>query len=241
MSGQLGLRMPAPMRGFVVAVVGAESTGKSTLARALDDVFAAEGRHTAVIDETLRSFCDAAGRTPRVDEQVGIAAQQTARIETAAARHELVIADTTALMTAVYSDLIFEDHGLYPDALEAQQRVDLTLVMALDLPWEADGLQRDGPHVQAPVDQRLRAALHRAGVPYQVIAGRGAVRVERAIDAVRRAWQQRAALPSTPVPRATTWRHVCGRCGDPGCERHLFTTRQAACECSEGATPDPRG
>lgn len=229
-----------PAQAFVVALLGAESTGKSTLAQALAGVFVAEGHPCMAVDETLRSFCDALGRTPRVDEQQDIAAAQTARIEAAAAAHALVFADTTALMTAVYSDLIFDDHTLYPSALEAQRRVDLTLVMALDLPWEADGLQRDGPQVQAPVDQRVRAALHRAGLPYQVIAGRGEARLARAVDTVRRALVRRTTSTLNPAePRARPWRHVCGRCGDPGCERHLFTALQGAAVSSGGVAADP--
>ena len=69
-------------------------------------------------------------------------------------------ADTTALMIAVYSDLVFADTGLYDDALAAQRRVDLTLVTALDLPWLADGLMRDGAHVRERGAQ-LRVDDHR--------------------------------------------------------------------------------
>ena len=38
-------------------------------------------------------------------------------------------------------------------------RFDLTLVCSPDgLPWQPDGIQRDGPQVRAPVDARVRAA-----------------------------------------------------------------------------------
>ena len=70
-----------------------------------------------------------------------------------------VLADTTPLMTAVYSDLLFQDTRLYADAARHQQGYALTLLTGLDLPWVADGLQRDGPQVREPVDARLRQAL----------------------------------------------------------------------------------
>src|SRR5262245_22939885 len=98
--------------GAVIAVVGAESTGKSTLARALSDAWRTPGRRVALVDEALREFCDRAGRTPRADEQAAIANQQTQRIAAAARDHELVVADTTALMVAIYSQHLFHDPSL---------------------------------------------------------------------------------------------------------------------------------
>ncbi|MCE9661442.1 MAG: ATP-binding protein [Burkholderiales bacterium] len=177
---------------FVVSLLGAESTGKTTLAGELGLALANRGRGVAVVGEALREFCDRHGRTPRQDEQSGLAAEQTRRIDEAAGAAQIVIADTTALMIAVYSDIVFGDTGLYAAAEADQRRCDLTLVTALDLPWLADGLQRDGPHVRGPVDDRVRAALARSGVAFETIAGRGPTRLEAALAAIDRAEAARA-------------------------------------------------
>ena len=137
-----------------------------------------------MVGEALREFCDRHSRTPRRDEQETIAAAQTARIEAAAERAEIVVADTTALMIAVYSELVFGDASLYESALAAQRRVDLTLVTALDLPWQADGLQRDGAHVREPVDALLRAALAAGSIACATISGIGARRLDAALEAI---------------------------------------------------------
>ena len=178
-------------RAFVVAVLGAESTGKTTLATALGRTLGARGLRVGVVPEVLREFCDREGRTPRQDEQAGIAAAQTGRIDDAAASAEVVVADTTALMVAVYSDLLFGDAGLYAAAEAAQRRCDLTLLTALDLPWQADGFIRDGAHVRVPVDQRVRTALERAGVSFETISGSGDARLESALAVVDRALRAR--------------------------------------------------
>ncbi|MBS0446244.1 MAG: AAA family ATPase [Proteobacteria bacterium] len=206
-------------RGFVVALLGAESTGKTTLSIALRDALVAQRRDAVQIGEYLREFCDRHGRTPRQDEQAGIAAEQTGRIAAAAAAHEIVVADTTALMIAVYSDQVFGDFGLYASAEADHRRADLTLLTALDLPWQADVL-RDGPHVREPVDAKVRAALTRAGCAYAVVAGEGDARVEAALAAILTALEQRAGRVAAP-----RWQWHCERCGEAGCERHGLAPR----------------
>ncbi|HSB99545.1 MAG TPA: ATP-binding protein [Burkholderiaceae bacterium] len=210
---------PSRGAGVVIALVGAESTGKTTLARGLSESLRAPGRRVALVDEVLREFCLREGRTPRRDEQAGIAREQSRRIAEAARTHDVVVADTTALMVAVYSRLLFDDESLLAAALAEQARCGLTLLTALDLPWMADGFIRDGAHVRAPVDALLRAALHGAGLGYSVVAGGGMQRLANAERAVA------AAL--RPAPRAGTprWRAVCAECGNPDCERHLLARR----------------
>ena len=204
-------------RGFVVALLGAESTGKTMLALALRDAFAGEASACVVVPEYLREFCERHRRTPRRDEQRAIADEQTRRIAAAAQTHALVIADTSALMIAVYSDQVFGDTSLYASAEAAHAcGCDLTLLTALDLPWRADGLQRDGPQVREPVDAKVRAALQRAGVPYAVVFGHGEARVQAALAAVQRA----LAPPPADGDGGARWHWHCERCGDPNCERH---------------------
>ena len=200
------------MPAFVIALLGAESTGKTTLARALRNALDDGSRSVACVDEYLREFCDAHRRTPRREEQRHIADTQTQRITEAADQHDIVIADTTALTIAVYSEQVFGDTSLYPTAEAEHARCDLSLLNALDLPWQADGLQRDGPQLREPVDALLRAALARAGVAYSVVSGLGPQRLANALACV-----QRAMNPPNPNSR---WSWVCERCGDGACERH---------------------
>jgi len=196
--------MSAPLddaRGRVIAIVGAESTGKSTLARTLTCALRNAGHDAVSVGEVLRDFCDRERRTPRRDEQTSIAAEQTQLIDTAAAQHAIVIADTTAIMTAVYSHIVLDDTSLYAAAEAVQRGYALTLVTALDLPWQADGLQRDGPHVRAPVDAKLRGALARAGVDFTTVAGFGDARLDAALAAVRPALAVIARERVRPSPR----------------------------------------
>jgi nicotinamide riboside kinase len=207
-----------------IAIVGAESTGKTSLAQALAERLAGDtGLAVAWVPEWLREWCERHARTPRPDEQRAIAEEQARRVDEAARTHDLVIADTTPLMTAVYSDLLFADRSLYEPALAHQRGYALTLLTALDLPWEADGLQRDGPHVRPPVDRTVRDALLRSGLPFSVISGIGESRVDHALDALTPLLLRRApaaGLFSRLREREAAqpaWRWTCD-CDDPACE-----------------------
>lgn len=200
---------------FRVALVGAESTGKTTLAASLATAWRARGASVAVVDEVLRRWCQEHGRVPRADEQAGIVAEQ-ARLTEAVAGVDLVIADATPLMVAVYSDLLFDDRSLYAAALAHHRGYGATLLMALDLPWVADGIQRDGPHVRGPVDARVRAALDGAGIAYSVVFGSGDARTRHALAAIDRAMHE-------PVVGDGGKPWTCEQCSDPDCEHRLFS------------------
>lgn len=200
-----------------IALLGAESTGKTTLAGAMARELASRGHQVTVVDEVLREWCKREGRAPRPEEQLPIAQEQERRVDEAAVRGGIVIADTTALMVAIYSAMLFGDGTLYGFALERQRGYDLTLLTGLDLPWVADGLQRDGPHVREPVDALVREALGKAGVAYRVVYGTGEERVQNTLAPVLELLGQR------PKAVAARWTWVCDKCSDPDCEHRLFT------------------
>ncbi|NBT53807.1 MAG: ATPase [Betaproteobacteria bacterium] len=158
-----------------IAILGAECTGKTTLAHALATALDGCGGRAAWVSETLRDWCRQNGRTPEAHEQRAIALAQAARIDTAAAVAWLLV-DTTPLMTAVYSDLLFQDISLYPFALAHHACFDLTLLTNLDLPWVPDGLQRDGMQAQRAFDTRLREVLHQNALPFSDVSGQGPAR-----------------------------------------------------------------
>jgi nicotinamide riboside kinase len=162
----------------------------------------------------LREWCHREGRTPRPHEQLPIAQEQEARVDAAALTADVVIADTSALMVAIYSAMLFEDGTLYRFAIEQQRRYDATLVTGLDIAWVADGLQRDGPHVREPVDALVREALEKGGVAYRVVYGTGPERLENALVAI-------GQLEREPI--RPDWNWTCEKCSDPECEHRLFT------------------
>ncbi|MGC4060065.1 MAG: ATP-binding protein [Aquabacterium sp.] len=202
----------------LITLLGAESTGKTTLARELSRILASRGLDAVMVPEALRLFCDRTGRTPLPHEQASIAAEQTRLIDAAHAEHHIVLADTSALTIAVYSDYLFDDQSLYAQAERDQAQSSMTLLTSLDLAWTADGIIRDGPHVREPVDALIRSALQRIGQPYAIVAGQGVARIQHALSAI----EHLLDTPAREIRAASSprWRWFCDNCDDGECEQH---------------------
>lgn len=216
-----------------IALLGAESTGKSQLAFDLAAHLCASGQQAVAVGEYLREWCEREGRTPQPHEQAHIAHTQQSRIEAAAKQAPWVIADTTPLMTAAYSEFIFSDSSLHAAALAYQRSFDLTLLTGLDMPWLPDGIQRDGPHVRGPVDALLRRLLERGSIAFEVIYGQGPQRLNHALRALHKTINGATntiesiargveSMPETNPKTLKQWQWQCDTCSDPDCEHRLF-------------------
>lgn len=161
-----------------VAILGAESSGKSTLAAALAAHFG-----TVWVPEYLREFVDTTGRVPREEDQYPIALTQMAR-EDAAARQatRYLFCDTTPLMTAIYSRWYWNRVDAQLSVLEQRHDYAVTLVTAPDGPWEADGLQRESEAVRQTIHEQVVQMLDERGIGFTLVAG---TLEERMMQAIR--------------------------------------------------------
>ena len=143
-----------------VLLLGGECTGKTSLATAVAEDQRARGRSVLVVSEALRDFVDSTGRTPHRDEQEAVWRSQcdslTNALDTARAGGvDLVVCDPAPLMTAVYSIQYFADDSLLDPALAATESADLLIWCQPDLPWQPDGLHRDGPEARHATHELL--------------------------------------------------------------------------------------
>lgn len=149
-----------------IAIVGAESTGKSTLAAALGESLPA-----VVVPESLRRFVDEHGRVPTRTEQADVMAAQAAQ-EVAAIRlstedqasgtrgaPDWVVSDGGTLMTAVYSVAYYDDPSLLPTALAHLADYALTVWCDTDIPWVPEPGQRDGAAYRDRVHMLLQGVF----------------------------------------------------------------------------------
>ncbi len=173
------------MQAKLICIIGAECTGKTTLARRLAAYF-----DCPWVPEQLRAFCDTHQRTPTRNEQAALleaqhAGELAAQLQAAQQDQRFVFCDTAPLLTAIYSDYIFSDQSLYARARRLHRRYALTLLLATDIVWQADGLQRDGAHVRAPVTQRIERELAALAAPLIRVAGLAEARLNTALAAIQ--------------------------------------------------------
>ena len=178
----------------LICIIGAECTGKTSLARVL-----AERCASVWVPEYLRTFCDQQQRTPTLAEQHRIVDTQlqheAAALASAKAQGQpYVFCDTAPLLTAIYSQFVFGDTALYGRAREAHRRYALTLLMEPDIPWEADGLQRDGPEVRPTIHRLLLQELGALKAPMVQVEGQGLAREKQALQAIHALREAQGAL-----------------------------------------------
>ena len=166
-----------------VAILGAESSGKSTLAAALADCYG-----TVWVPEYLREFVATQGRVPVAADQYGIARTQVEREAAAAAQaRQFLFCDTTPLVTAVYSRHYFDGADAQLAALADATQYDVTLVTAPDSPWVADGLQRESEAVRQLIYRYLLDELDARGIVYHVLHDNLEARLEQAAPLLQQA------------------------------------------------------
>ena len=127
--------LPEPVRlhyGLTICLHGIESVGKSTLAERLADHY-----RTTLVGEYGRSHCEAHGTDCREEDLMLIGEAQQAMIKAARPwANRLLVADTDALMTAAWSQMMI---GYMPDQLLCHPKADLYLMLAPDAPFVDDG------------------------------------------------------------------------------------------------------
>lgn len=180
-----------------VALLGGESSGKTTLARALADAL-----HTLWVPEYGRQRWEELRETLSVDELVQVGRTQVAweleHAQQAAKRGaHWLICDTTPLTTLQYC--IYDhsaEHAQAPTELQvlAQRRYDLTVLCEPDFAFVQDGCRRDDGFRAAQHVWTL-ARLAEMGVQPLTVHGSVDARVEQVLAALKTLQRRPSADP----------------------------------------------
>ncbi|MES2267989.1 MAG: ATP-binding protein [Bacteroidota bacterium] len=162
-----------------IAVVGPESTGKSTMS-----AFLAEHYHTVWVPEYARDYCAKLTEPPTWQDEINMFHGQLAlEAEILPKANKLLICDTTFITVKVWSDEIF---GKAPQEVIDElpkHPYDLYLLLDIDLPWQDDPL-RDFPHMREHFMQIWHKELQSLGANYVTISGTGEERYKTAVEAI---------------------------------------------------------
>ncbi|MEO6006080.1 MAG: AAA family ATPase [Opitutus sp.] len=174
------------VRGWLakrVCVLGAESTGTTTLATMLAAHFGTScvGEYGREYSVQKQASNDAVWRT---DEFVEIAGEQTRREDAAARRaNRVLICDTNAFATVLWHRRYVGSRSAELEALAGQVRCDLYLLTGDEIPFVQDGL-RDGEHIRHQMHGWFVEALTAQTVPWFLVSGSHEDRLAEAINRV---------------------------------------------------------
>ncbi|MFD5413072.1 AAA family ATPase [Streptomyces nojiriensis] len=185
-----------------VVVLGAESTGTTTLSRALADHYRRRGgvwAKTGWVAEYGRRYSEeklAAARAADpaaswadvsfASQEFPIIARRQDADEEQAARlgSPVLFCDTDSFATAIWHERYLGGRNAEVERIADLTRRDLYLLTDhADVPFEDDGL-RDGEHLRPWMTERFRAELERTGRRFLVVRGDRAARLEVAVRAV---------------------------------------------------------
>lgn len=167
-----------------VCVVGAESTGTTTMSRLL-----AEHYKTAWVPEYGREYYeDKFRQNPRAAWQSSEflhIAQRQAELEDHAARtaNRLLICDTDPLATSIWHERYMGHRLAALEPVIDSRRYDLYLLTNNDIPFVQDGT-RDGEHLREWMTGRFREELRKRNCQWTLLSGPIEQRMQTAITAI---------------------------------------------------------
>jgi NadR type nicotinamide-nucleotide adenylyltransferase len=163
-----------------IAILGAESTGKTTLAKALAKAYGA-----VWAPEFLREYVDRRGELPQAADMDAIARGQIDREVRCAQRAEhLLFCDTTLLMTVVYNQYYLNQCPEWIIRKSRQSRYDLYFLAGTDIPWTPDSGQRDGPAAREDVQRLIIDELQNRDLQWTELSGPLRARLDTAGNAI---------------------------------------------------------
>ncbi len=173
-----------PVRAYFakrVVVVGAESTGTTTLARDL-----AEHYRTVWVPEYGRIYSEGKISAKdagiwRTEEFVHIAAMQN-EMEDRLARtaNKILICDTDSFATALWHERYLGSWSAEVERLNAGRRYDQYFLTGDEIPFVQDGT-RDGEHIRHRMHQRFDEELRRQGKRFALLSGSREARLKAAV------------------------------------------------------------
>ncbi|ABE75193.1 AAA family ATPase [Psychrobacter cryohalolentis] len=180
------LTQHTPKSVIKVAVLGAESTGKTTLCRDLATHFGCPW-----VPEYMRTYlqakwddeqltCTWEDLLPIAQGQILLENKLAKQVSQTSNDHHYLFCDTSLFELMVYSNWYYGD---CPETLTQAALVhhyDLILLTDVDTPWVADDL-RDSPHQRDEISAYFADQLTAYNKPFQSIGGDREVRVQQVI------------------------------------------------------------
>jgi HTH-type transcriptional regulator, transcriptional repressor of NAD biosynthesis genes len=158
----------------LVCLYGPESTGKSTIAKRLAEIY-----KTEFVPEVSKEIISSNKFT--VEDIIRIGHEQMNRVkEKSKTANKILFCDTDVITTQIYSQHYL---GVVPPVLfelEKEIHYDQYFLFDIDVPWVADGL-RDLGDKRTEMMEAFKSELEKRGIDYLLVSGNYVDRAEKII------------------------------------------------------------
>ena len=180
------LEQHTPESVITVAVLGAESTGKTTLCRDLaahfDSLWVSEYMRTYLQakwdDEQLTCTWD--DLLPIAQGQIALENKLAKQVTQTSNENRYLFCDTSLFELMVYSHWYYGDCPAALEQAALAHHYDLILLTEVDIPWVADDL-RDSPYQRDEISAYFASQLSKHQKPFVRISGDRKERVRQVI------------------------------------------------------------
>lgn len=159
-----------------IAVTGPESSGKTTLCKALSEYF-----KVAFVPEYARAYLK---KTKGVYKQPDLDCMAKGQLESIEnVKNQLLICDTDFSVFEVWSQFKYANVSAYILETVRKDLFDLHILCSPDIPWEEDEL-RETPNSRAQLFELYKESLHQHNKNYIVVSGSPQNRIEKSLQAL---------------------------------------------------------
>jgi HTH-type transcriptional repressor of NAD biosynthesis genes len=176
-----------------IVVLGAESTGTTTLTRDL-----AEALHAPWVPEMGRYYTESiltSGKAWTNEDFYRIGKmQQMYENEIAKVSDGVIICDTNAVATELWQRRYMERTTTEMSEIAMRDKADLYIITGDEIPFVQDGL-RDGKHVRHKMHEWFIKHIEKTGVPFIMVSGTKRTRLALALKASRKIIASKRRIP----------------------------------------------
>ncbi|MES2590307.1 MAG: ATP-binding protein [Bacteroidota bacterium] len=164
-----------------IALIGPESTAKSTLAQKL-----AEHYQTVWVKEYSREYLAKINRKYTLDDILIIAQEQLSNeLQLVTKANKFIFADTELIISKVWCEDVFNTCPDWITENITNYKYDFYLLMSHDIPWKED-IVRENPHRRDFFFDWYEKELKKISADYSIIKGEGEMRLNNCIDAIEK-------------------------------------------------------
>lgn len=169
------------MGRFKIAIIGPESTGKSTLTKQL-----AEKYQTQFVSEYARTFIEQLERKYVYEDLITIAKIQKQQTDNLFyIQKKSLFTDTSLLTIEIWSRDKFNKCNPWIINEIQNERFDLYLLCDIDFPWIYDK-QREDSHRRKEIFDLYKQYLNKYSFKYESISGIGKERINNAVKSINK-------------------------------------------------------